>query len=201
MAQLLLTANDSLPVDTSKFSLLVKPAPEPRDLIWENLSISLRERLTRRVIVGTLVAMLVIFYLFPVMAIISLTDLQTLSKFIPALAHVASNTWAQALNQNVIPTIILTVCMSLLYWLLQRLSMMERPVSRSQMEFWVMTKYYYFELFNVLFAFTIGNSVFQVLSSIVDNPRNVLSILATSLPEVCLIGSFFTIHLNPTIER
>lgn len=149
-------------------------APEPRDILWHNLSASVKERSVRRIIVGSLVAALVIFYLVPVVVIIGFTDLEWISRHIPALSPWKDHIWARALTQTVLPTVLLTVCMVILQMILVLLSSLEKRITQSKFDTAVMTKYFYFELFNVLFAFTVGTSVFDLLTVTFSDPGSLL---------------------------
>lgn len=158
------------------------PNPEPRDLLWRNVSIPRKKRLALKILVGILVAILVGFYLVPVTAIIGLTDLKKIAADHPSVEKFASKIWIVAITQTVIPTILLAACMNFLQFLLSILTRMERPVCMSDCFDGIMTKYYYFELFNVLFAFTIGSSIFNFISDFVHDPYSRFMNLAEILP-------------------
>lgn len=161
-------------------------APQPSDIHWNNLSVSSRKRRSRSFFVNTFVAALVIFYLLPVTAIIGLTNLENLAKNNPSLSVYLKNVWFVAFIQQVVPTMLLSLFMVLLQYILAYLSKFEKPRSFSDQERGVMSKYFYFELFNVLFAFSIGSSLFDVVTGLLRNAENVIRLLAITMPQVII---------------
>lgn len=63
-------------------------APEPRDVYWKNLSISLVSHGARRVVISILVFLLVFFYMVPITIVQSLANLEGLEKVAPFLRPV-----------------------------------------------------------------------------------------------------------------
>ncbi len=61
----------------------VFPAPEPREVVWENLAKSLYERMVRETIIYIVVFFTVVFYMIPIAFISSLTTLNNLVKLVP----------------------------------------------------------------------------------------------------------------------
>lgn len=93
----------------------VRMAPERRNLIWDNLQFTMLYKTIASVIVTALVVALTFFWLIPVAAIVSLTSLSQLSAVLPGLAAVANSSSAlRGFLQNVLPTILVSVLMSLL---------------------------------------------------------------------------------------
>ena len=157
-------------------------APEPRDIFWDNASLPHKNRVIRKTVVGVFVAALVAFYLLPVSAIIALTDAEHLAQAFPSFKDHSQNIWLVAILESVIPTVLLSVCMLLLQYILFLLTKAERPVCKSDLTHGVMNKYFYFEIFNVLLAFTIGTSLFNFVSEFFQDPANLLYELALNLP-------------------
>jgi hypothetical protein len=138
-AALIFSADSALP-DPKALVCSVRHAPEPRDILWDNVSASLHQRAIRLIISGFSVGFLVIFYLIPVMGIVGLTDLRNLAKFIPALEMYKDNVWMRAVTENFIPTVLITVFMFLLQNILVALSKAEQPFSNSELHHAVMDK-------------------------------------------------------------
>ena len=118
----------------------VEEAPEPRELLWRYISVPEKNRLARKTIIALLVGLLVIFYLVPVYGIISLTDPVSIAKYIPAVRGYEGEIWLKALTETVIPTVLITVCMTLLFGVLRSMSLAECPASLSKLDHSVMTK-------------------------------------------------------------
>jgi hypothetical protein len=61
----------------------VTPAPEPEEIVWNNLYIPAWQRALRRFIVGVLTFFLVVFYMVPIAFVASVTTLENLEKLLP----------------------------------------------------------------------------------------------------------------------
>jgi hypothetical protein len=97
-------------------------APEPRDVLWRSLLRRGRKsRVTgiiRQWIVLAAVWSLTIFWLFPITFILGLTSIQSLSQHFPFLKYfLASSFVVRSFIQNILPTLLVTLFMSLLPWI------------------------------------------------------------------------------------
>ncbi|CAG8646359.1 22709_t:CDS:2, partial [Gigaspora margarita] len=110
-------------------------APEPRDLLWENLIMRFRESMLRYVIVNACVWALTIFWLFPIVAFLTLTSISSLSSRISFLGSFLEATPAiRTLLQNVLPTVLVSFFMAILPWILMEISKQECFASYSELE-------------------------------------------------------------------
>jgi hypothetical protein len=82
----------------------VFPAPEPREVEWNNLAKSVYSRMVRQGVVYFTVFMTVVFYMIPIALISSLTTLDNLVKLLPFLKIIVNyppiNTVLQVSPQN-----------------------------------------------------------------------------------------------------
>jgi hypothetical protein len=97
-------------------------APEPRDILWRSLlRRGRRSRITgrfRQWIVFAAVWSLTIFWLFPITFILGLTSIQSLSQHFEFLKYfLASSFVVRTFIQNILPTLLVTLFMSLLPWI------------------------------------------------------------------------------------
>ncbi len=98
-------------------------APQPEDLIWENLPLTKKMLMTRDLVVRALTVGLIFGWTVPVAFIASLTTLDKLQHLIPALEPlVNSNAGVRLFLQGFLPTIALTLFMALLPQIVRRKS-------------------------------------------------------------------------------
>lgn len=160
----------------------VLEAPDPRAVIWPNLSMRLYMRKIRQAIVYTVVFLTVVFYMIPIAFISAFTTLPQLVKLAPFLKKVVEQPEIRTILQAYLPQIILLVFLALLPALLMFLSKSEGIASESHAMRAAAGKYFYFIVFNVFIGVTIGGTLWSQIKSILNHPKNIVSLLANSLP-------------------
>ncbi|KAL0092793.1 hypothetical protein J3Q64DRAFT_1672896 [Phycomyces blakesleeanus] len=107
-------------------------AYEPRDVLWNNVTIRGRERLVREVVVWTITIALAIFWVIPIAALASLTSIDFLERLSPSLAEKAKSS-ALLLNllQGVIPTLLVNIFMAILPLIIDLLGKLQGIRARS----------------------------------------------------------------------
>ena len=164
---------------------MTRMAPEPRDLYWPNLSSGGADssiKLFRSLIVmGSL-----LFLVFSSTAIVTtfagLIDLRQLALYIPGLKdllHELPEAWIQ-LIQGVIPTILVAAWTSSLPAVLLVLSRMQGLETESWIENSVLAKYFFYQLWNILFVQVL---VRAVLYELILNPRQFIEVLGEMVPK------------------
>ncbi|KAI8635970.1 hypothetical protein BD408DRAFT_356543 [Parasitella parasitica] len=157
-------------------------APEPRDVLWRSLLRRGRKsRVTgtlRQWVVLAAVWSLTIFWLFPITFILGLTSIQSLSNHLPFLRYfLASSFLVRSFVQNILPTLLVTLFMSLLPWIQQDF------VSYSELEDCVLGRYYHFAIFNVLIVFLLGTTFLTTMLDVLYEPTMLIQLLANALPQ------------------
>ncbi|PKK74247.1 DUF221-domain-containing protein, partial [Rhizophagus irregularis] len=159
-------------------------APEPRDILWDNLTKDFKEKLVRYLVVNACVWALIIFWLFPIVAFLTLTTIDSLSSKIKFLGPFLDTTpIIRTMLQNVLPTVLVTFFMSFLPWILMELSKQEAFPSYSELEKAVLTRYYYFSIFNVFIVFLLGTTFLSSIFDVLQQPTSILEVLANALPK------------------
>lgn len=159
----------------------VQMAPEPRELHWPTLYKQPKE------IYGTIMQIatvaLVLFWSIPVSFISSLTSLEKLSESLPFLEPlVDANPAVKGFLQGFLPTLAIIVFMALLPTILRAMSVFAGAAWESDVQREVLSKYYFFQVFNVFLVTTLSGTIFQSISDILDDPTSVPKLLASSLP-------------------
>lgn len=66
----------------------VTQAPEPEEVVWNNLHIPAWQRAIRRFLVGVITFLLIVFYMIPIAFVASLTTLENLEKLLPFIKSI-----------------------------------------------------------------------------------------------------------------
>lgn len=99
---------------------LTQLAPEPRDIVWSNMSRSLATSRTREYLVLGIMVLLLLFWVIPVAALASLLSYQEIKKTMPWLAElIDSNEQIRAIVQNSLPSVAMITLNALLPFLLE----------------------------------------------------------------------------------
>ncbi|KAL0083953.1 hypothetical protein J3Q64DRAFT_1638529, partial [Phycomyces blakesleeanus] len=163
-------------------------APEPRDLLWTSLlrrgrKDKLMGRL-RQWAVFVAVWSLTVFWLFPISFILGLTSIESLSQHFAFLRYfLDSSLVVRSFIQNILPTLLVTLFMSLLPWILLEISKQQDFVSYSELEECVLGRYYHFAIFNVLIVFLLGTTFLSTMLDVLYEPARLTQLLANSLPQ------------------
>lgn len=102
-------------IDSTPFRLRVQLAPEPRDVLWENIAMHQRERLIRKALVLFILLFLVFSWTIPCNYLSALTSTKSLKAYFPWLLKLAEKN--KILNQIVagfIPTLGVVIFFSIL---------------------------------------------------------------------------------------
>lgn len=157
-------------------------APEPRQLIWPNLSLKFFDRQIRQYVVYVIVALTIFFYMIPIGFISAFTTLANLKKLLPFLKVIVDQPEVRTVLEAYLPQIALIVFLALLPKLLLFLSKNEGIPSQSHIERAASGKYFYFTVLNVFIGVTVGGTLFTTFKTIQKSPNSTITILADGLP-------------------
>lgn len=169
----------------------VSQAPEPEEVVWNNLHIHAWNRAMRRIIVSVITFFLVIFYMIPIAFVAGLTTLENLEKLLPFTSNITKIPVVGAIVQGYLPQLALLLFLFLLPKIMMVLSHAEGFPSQSQVVRSASSKYFYFIIFNVFLGVTIFGAVFSNLSSVKIlvqqsqlSANKVVTLLGSKLPPV-----------------
>lgn len=95
-------------------------APEPRDIIWSNMTASVGTSRCRELIVLGLLCLLFSFWIFPITALASLLSYREIKKVMPWLGQlIDSNDKVRAIVQNSLPSVAMISLNALLPFILE----------------------------------------------------------------------------------
>ncbi|KAL9933257.1 hypothetical protein V8E36_007975 [Tilletia maclaganii] len=158
-------------------------APEPRDIIWSNITLSPHERRVRQLLVSTFILALLVFYIPPLTFLASFLSPQAIDKYLPWLSQLLKRSpTLRALVMNNASAILVAAFNGLLPMALEWSGYLQGLRARSLVEYSVLKKYYLFLVVSVIFVFLVTTSAWGVLSDLANNPMRSLDKIAALLP-------------------
>jgi len=169
-------------------SMEVTTAPEPRDILWENVYFSKGARRTRTLILEIFCLFLIAFYIVPVALVSLLVSESALVSISPRLNQLdkASSLFSAAIA-TVQPSC-LVLLQQLLPPLFIRIGRLEGRLSFSEAQMKAFSRYFMWQVLNVFLVTSIAGSVFDTLAIIIATPESAFEMLGNSLPRM---SSFF----------
>ncbi|KAF7331657.1 hypothetical protein MKEN_00045400 [Mycena kentingensis (nom. inval.)] len=158
------------------------PAPEPRDIVWSNMTPSQLTIQTRDIFVLCMIAVLFLFWLIPIAALASLLSYTEIKQTLPWLGRIIdSNDKIRAIVQNSLPSVAMITLNALLPFLLEALTYQQGYRARSWVEYSLLKKYFLFLLVNVVFIFLLASTYLELLYELANFPAKIPEKLAKAL--------------------
>lgn len=163
----------------------VKSAPNPKDLIWENVSVPQKQIIARKFISSVMITLGVLFWSIVVYFVTLISTLDTFSEKFPVIKRYSSTDVYRFLN-NYMSIGLLLVLLNSLPLIFDFISRhYERIKLESEIQNSVMDRYFNYQVANIFVAVQIG-SLAARLSEIIASPSSIATILGTSLPSVSI---------------
>ncbi|KAK8089776.1 hypothetical protein PG997_004737 [Apiospora hydei] len=146
-------------------------APRPNDIIWDNMPLSPSKRGWRRLIVNLWVALLTFLWIAPnSMIAIFLVNLNNLGSVWPAFqTELNANKSFWSIVQGVVNPAITSLVYLTLPIIFRRLSIRAGDRTKTGRERHVVSKLYFFFVFNNLIVFSIFGAIWTIVSSVVQD--------------------------------
>ncbi|KDR79098.1 hypothetical protein GALMADRAFT_223356 [Galerina marginata CBS 339.88] len=163
-------------------SIKTYQAPEPRDIVWSNMSPSPTAIQFRDIFVLATMALLFFFWFFPITALAGLLSYKEIKKTMPWLGRlIDSNDQVRAIVQNSLPSVAMITLNAMLPFILEGLTYVQGYRARSWVEYSLLKKYFLFLLVNVVFIFLLATTYWQLVQDLANSPAKVPEKLAQSL--------------------
>jgi hypothetical protein len=147
------------------YSMVVKSAPNPKDCIWDNISIPSRQISIRRAIADGTLIVGAVFWSLVVGFIAAISNLESISKELPWLNNYR-NTLAYEFLNDYLAVALLLVLLSLLPIIFDLIARSYEGLKlESEIQNSIMTRYFYYQLANVFVSVGLGSiasSIHQV---------------------------------------
>ncbi|PCH41949.1 DUF221-domain-containing protein [Wolfiporia cocos MD-104 SS10] len=171
------TVNDPTPGNCK-----TKVAPEPRDIVWSNITHSPVTLQIRNWFVIAAMCILLLFWLIPTSALASLLSYEEIKKLMPWLGELIDrNDQIRAIVQNSLPSVAIISLNALLPFLLEALTYFQGYPARSWIEYSLLKKYFLFLLVNVVFIFLVASTYWQLMRDLASSPAKGVEKLAYAL--------------------
>ncbi|CAO3656691.1 unnamed protein product [Mucor hiemalis] len=172
-------------IDSTPFRLRAQLAPEPRDVLWENIAMHGRERVIRKALIMVVLLFLVFSWTIPCGYLSALTSPKSLKAYFPWLLKLAEkNKYINQIVAGFIPTLGVVIFFSVLPLVFNSLSVIEGFTTRSESEESCFAKQFFFLFANVLLFITVASTLFKSKNDIFEDPTKIANIFASKLPEV-----------------
>ncbi|EJD35911.1 DUF221-domain-containing protein [Auricularia subglabra TFB-10046 SS5] len=159
-------------------------APEPRDIVWANMTLSPQTQRMRDLAVSAFIVVMFFTWALPVTALSGLLSYEEIQRVMPWLGRLIDSSEAvRAFVQNSLPSIALIALNGLLPFMFEGLSYLQGFRARSWIEYSLLKKYFLFLLVNVVFEFLLASTYWQLIRDLANSPAKVPAKLATALRE------------------
>jgi hypothetical protein len=167
------------------YTIEVKPAPNPKDIIWENVSVPQRQITWRKAIATCMIFLGAVFWSIAVSFVTAISNLDSFSERFPIIKRYSSTAVYRFLNNYMAIGLLLMLLNSLplIFDFISR--RYERIKLESEIQNLIMDRYFKYQLANVFVAVQIGSIAIR-LNEVLSNPGCIASILGSSLPAVSI---------------
>eukprot|EP00538_Stauroneis_constricta_P012736 CAMPEP_0119556414 /NCGR_PEP_ID=MMETSP1352-20130426/8386_1 /TAXON_ID=265584 /ORGANISM="Stauroneis constricta, Strain CCMP1120" /LENGTH=1175 /DNA_ID=CAMNT_0007603377 /DNA_START=9 /DNA_END=3536 /DNA_ORIENTATION=- len=167
----------------SSNKMVIDPAPAPSDIFWPNIGLPDKAKKTGTLLSSAATAILCFFWSIPTTFLSSLTELNSLKESFPALGRfVEKNPLFENALALIAPLLLLILNEAILPFILESFSKWEGHIGIPSLQSAVFNKLATFMLIQTFFVSTITGSVSAELTNILDNPEEIITLLANSLP-------------------
>ena len=166
-------------------ALEVTPAPDNRELLWNNAAVGVQRRRWKAIVANVLLFFGVIFWSIPLAAIQAFAKIDEIAQ-IPGMewiANVGRGNMAHFIN-DYLPVVALLTLIMILPFVFEWIAVSyERRKTISDVQDSIVGRYFYYQIANIYVTVTAG-SIWAALADILDQPAALLQILGESIPMV-----------------
>ena len=192
------TVTTSAPLTYYRNPMKVTVAPEPRDIVWQNVQIDRDISAGRAFVANVLLGLGVLLWSIPLTLIQAWAKVENVAM-IPGLEWVGQIRGGRftSLINGYLPVITLLGLILLLPLIFQWVATSyEKRKTLSGVQNSIVGRYFYYQLANIYITVTAG-ALWTSLADIIDHPQNLLVILGKKLPQ--LAGYFISLLLTKTL--
>ncbi|KAI8112616.1 hypothetical protein M9434_003937 [Picochlorum sp. BPE23] len=165
---------------------VTKPAPQPEEIIWNNLRMRSAERQIRQKMYIIFFWLLMAFYMIPVAAVQVLISTNSLVGWMQSIPI------ASSLLTGILPGLALRIFLILLPKILTSMLKMAGVVAGSQLDLGLVSYMYIFQFVTVFIGSFISGIFANQFEQLIDDPGSIVQIFGTAAPQV---GIFFMTYI------
>ncbi|PVU85836.1 hypothetical protein BB559_006791 [Furculomyces boomerangus] len=156
---------------------------DPNDMVWGNMNVDNKTRHIMKIVsIGASVTM-ILLWAIPTTFISSVANLSKLQTF-SAFTWISSlPTVVKGILQGLIPAIVLVILTMIVPIILRIFIKLERNPKTSYVEYALIDRFFYFQVFNVFIIYLIAGSIIPSLKQFIDEPDTVLNTLSSNIPQ------------------
>jgi hypothetical protein len=174
--------------------LRILPAPDPRDLIWNNLMYSTKHTHQGEMVSSTIFRVGLVFWGSLISVVTAMSNLETLEEYMAFIEDLDNVSYA--LLAGLLPVALMAGLLASVPLIISAVVMrLDRLPSTSAVHRKVFQWTLAFLLAN-MFVSIISGSIFRSLEDFVDNPKLVLSYLADSFPSTSVLFCNYVISVT-----
>ncbi|KAK9079745.1 hypothetical protein SSX86_001418 [Deinandra increscens subsp. villosa] len=167
-------------------------APEPLDVFWQNLCVPYNLLWIRKISVFIASVVFSVLFLLPTTFVQGLTKIQYLQNAFPILRRVSDRSYINLIT-GYLPSLVLTVFLTIVPPLMMLFSTLEGRVSRSTRKRSACVKVLIFMFWNVYFSNILSGSWIERMGKLtVTSPKDLATLLAELIPRQ---ASFFMTYV------
>ncbi|CAJ1948545.1 unnamed protein product [Cylindrotheca closterium] len=190
------TTAATTPLTSKPGTLAVNVAPEPRDIIWENVNITKKSRDRRERVVNVLLVLGLFFWIIPLTLIQLFATVEYIAK-IPGMEWIAREEDVSRFVKGYLPVVALLCLILILPVIFKFIALnYERRMTYSDVQKSMLGRYFYYQLFNIYITVTAG-SLGKSLYEIINHPSEFLELLGEKFPT--MVGYFIALLVTKVL--
>lgn len=179
-------------------ALEITPAPDNRELMWNNAAVGLRQRKGKAIAANILLCFGIVFWSIPLAMIQAFAKAEELAK-IPGMERILDlgEGKMKHLINDYLPVVALLTIIMILPIVFEWIAVsFERRKTVSDVQESIVVRYFYYQVANIYVTVTAG-SIWAALSDIIDEPAALLEILGESIP--MMVGYFMSFLITKVL--
>ncbi|RHZ02262.1 hypothetical protein DYB35_010547 [Aphanomyces astaci] len=176
-------------------------APQPDDIVWENIGRSKQEKDSWRLISTAISTAVILFWTIPTAAVVAFSTVENLQLNYPGLkSFFEKYPWMIQVFKQISP-LGLAVMTALAPMIMTYLSKREGHPSGAQVKGSTFAKLVYFQTFQIFFVSVIAGSLIESLSKVLDQPQLLVKMLGTSIPaQATMFMSYLIVKIGVDLD-
>ncbi|KAF3784424.1 CSC1-like protein [Nymphaea thermarum] len=160
---------------------ITEPAPEPRDVLWNNLAVPYSYLIVHRLLAVVVASVLTIFFAIPVTAVQGIAQLENIKKWFPPARAIQLIPGLSSVVTGCLPSFILSSFIYAVPYAMLGICGLQCCVSRSKKEMKTCSMVFYFLLGNVFFLSLLSGSLLEQIGESFAHPKSFPNHLATAV--------------------
>ncbi|XP_055817977.1 CSC1-like protein At3g54510 isoform X2 [Solanum dulcamara] len=166
---------------TNPLLWITEMAPEPRDVIWQNLAIQYRHLPLYRIVILVAASLLTIFFVLPVTAVQGIAKYDRLKKWFPPAMAVDLIPGLRSIVTGYLPSAILNGFIYIVPFAMIGLARLAGYISRSKKDLNACNMVFYFLVGNVFFLSLLSGSLLDQIGESFSHPKDIPNRLASAV--------------------